>query len=126
MVYTRLESTGASSSTVTYFYEKHLVFVVQRDSIAGTISQATSIETNYLGGPSSVREDRIASTCIAKKMSWLARRKTSRDNDMSYCMFGLFEVNIPLLYSEGGREALLRLQLEILSISDDESIFAWV
>jgi hypothetical protein len=35
------------------------------------------------------------------------------------------EVNIPLLYGEGGLKAFLRLQPEILSISDDESIFAW-
>jgi hypothetical protein len=37
---------------------------------------------------------------------------------------GLFGVNMPLLYGEG-RRAFLRLQLEIMKISDDESLFAW-
>src|SRR6202020_287696 len=37
---------------------------------------------------------------------------------------GLFGVNMPLLYGEG-RNAFIRLQLEILRMSDDETIFAW-
>ena len=37
---------------------------------------------------------------------------------------GLFRVNMPLLYGEG-ENAFLRLQSEILKVSDDESIFAW-
>ena len=37
---------------------------------------------------------------------------------------GLFDVNMPLIYGEG-KKAFVRLQLEILSKSDDESIFAW-
>ena len=37
---------------------------------------------------------------------------------------GLFDVNMPLIYGEG-RKAFIRLQLEMLSKSDDESIFAW-
>jgi hypothetical protein len=44
---------------------------------------------------------------------------------MSFCILGLFELYMPLLYGEGGVKAFLRLQLEILSISDDESIFTW-
>jgi len=61
---------------------------------------------------------------IAQKMSWAARRRTTRLEDQAYCLMGLFGVNMPLLYGEGKR-AFLRLQLEILSKSDDESIFAW-
>jgi hypothetical protein len=61
---------------------------------------------------------------VAQKMSWAARRKTTRLEDRAYSMMGLFNVNMPLLYGEGNR-AFIRLQLEILSRIDDESIFAW-
>ena len=61
---------------------------------------------------------------VAKRMSWAARRETTRHEDMAYCLMGLFEVNMPLLYGEGGK-AFTRLQLQILQQSDDESIFAW-
>ena len=61
---------------------------------------------------------------VAQKMSWAAHRKTTRLEDGAYSMMGLFDVNMPLLYGEGNK-AFIRLQLEILSRSDDESIFAW-
>lgn len=57
-------------------------------------------------------------------MSWLALRQTSRIEDIAYCVLGIFDVNMPLLYGEG-KKAFMRLQLEIIKKSDDESIFAW-
>ena len=38
---------------------------------------------------------------------------------------GLFNVNMPLLYGEGGFKAFQRLQHEIIKVSEDESLFAW-
>jgi hypothetical protein len=61
---------------------------------------------------------------VAKRMAWASKRKTTRQEDMAYCLMGLFDVNMPLLFGEG-KKAFLRLQLQILQQSDDESIFAW-
>ncbi|KAH7351297.1 heterokaryon incompatibility protein-domain-containing protein [Rhexocercosporidium sp. MPI-PUGE-AT-0058] len=61
---------------------------------------------------------------IAQKMSWASNRNTTRTEDLAYCLMGLFGVNMSPLYGEGAN-AFLRLQLEIIRISDDESIFAW-
>ena len=61
---------------------------------------------------------------VAAKMSWASDRTTTRVEDIAYCLMGLFEVNMPLLYGEGSK-AFTRLQHEIVKISDDESIFAW-
>ena len=61
---------------------------------------------------------------IAQIMSWASRRVTTRAEDMAYSLMGLFGVQMPLLYGEG-RKAFLRLQLEIIKMTDDESIFAW-
>ena len=66
----------------------------------------------------------FSNACIAQKMSWVSKRKTTRVEDMAYCLLGLFGINMPLLYGEG-ENAFLRLQREILAQSDDESIFAW-
>jgi hypothetical protein len=62
--------------------------------------------------------------CIAEKMSWVASRRTTRIEDMSYCLLGIFGVNIPLIYGEGAR-AFVRLQEEIMKREVDLSIFAW-
>jgi len=61
---------------------------------------------------------------IAQKMSWVSKRVTLREEDMAYCLLGIFGVQMALLYGEG-HNSFIRLQLEILKNSDDESIFAW-
>lgn len=62
---------------------------------------------------------------IAERMSWAASRKTSRVEDEAYCLMGLFDINMPLIYGEG-RKAFVRLQEELLTKSDDASIFAYL
>ncbi|QKD53957.2 uncharacterized protein FOBCDRAFT_250161 [Fusarium oxysporum Fo47] len=57
-------------------------------------------------------------------MSWLANRTTTRTEDMAYCMLGIFDINMPLLYGEGKR-AFFRLQEEIIRGSNDHTIFCW-
>ncbi|KAK0106226.1 hypothetical protein ONS96_003869 [Cadophora gregata f. sp. sojae] len=63
--------------------------------------------------------------CVAQKMSWAANRETTREEDQAYCLMGLFDVNVAILYGEGGTKAFIRLQEEIITKTDDESIFAW-
>lgn len=60
----------------------------------------------------------------AEKLSWMANRKTSRVEDIAYCLLGILGINMPLLYGEGTR-AFVRLQEELIKSNDDESIFAW-
>ncbi|KAF2029945.1 HET-domain-containing protein, partial [Setomelanomma holmii] len=67
----------------------------------------------------------ITSFSIAQRMSWAARRVTTRPEDIAYCLLGLFGVNMPLLYGEGTIKAFTRLQEEIMKDSDDQSLFAW-
>lgn len=62
--------------------------------------------------------------CIAQRMAWASKRKTSRIEDEAYCLLGIFDVNMALIYGEGFK-AFLRLQREIIQKSLDQSIFAW-
>ncbi|KAF1993566.1 HET-domain-containing protein, partial [Amniculicola lignicola CBS 123094] len=61
---------------------------------------------------------------IAQRMSWAANRKTTRTEDLAYCLLGLFDISMPMLYGEG-EGAFIRLQEEIIKVSDDPTIFAW-
>ncbi|RWA14546.1 hypothetical protein EKO27_g618 [Xylaria grammica] len=61
---------------------------------------------------------------VAEKMSWASKRETTRVEDKAYCLLGLFDVSMPLIYGEG-EKAFRRLQEEIIKESDDETIFAW-
>ena len=62
--------------------------------------------------------------CVARIMSWSAKRTTTRVEDRAYSLMGLLNVNMPMLYGEG-MNAFHRLQLEIIRSSSDQSIFAW-
>ncbi|KAI1126974.1 heterokaryon incompatibility protein-domain-containing protein [Nemania abortiva] len=61
---------------------------------------------------------------VARRMSWASTRQTTRTEDMAYCLLGIFDVNMPLIYGEG-RKAFMRLQEEIAKDSCDLSLFAW-
>jgi hypothetical protein len=96
------------------FFDHDWVDIGTRKSLEDLISDVTGIH-NFL---------EFETACVAQKMSWVAGRRTTRVEDIAYCLLGLFDVNMPPLYGEG-EKAFMRLQLEILKISDDESIFAW-
>ncbi|KAF7532065.1 hypothetical protein G7054_g8298 [Neopestalotiopsis clavispora] len=91
-----------------------------RTDLCQQLSRITSIESCYLNG-----EERFRSATIACRMSWAAKRTTKRPEDQAYCLLGIFDVNMPLLYGEGLLKAFRRLQEEILRDTIDESIFAW-
>ena len=101
------------------FYDRNWVPLGTKHSLASVITIVTNI-------PKEVLKDTalLYSTSIAARMSWAARRCCTRPEDIAYCLLGLFGVNMPLLYGEGSR-SFLRLQEEIIKISDDQSIFAW-
>lgn len=61
---------------------------------------------------------------IAQRMSWAATRETTRPEDIAYCLLGIFDIYMAMLYGEGSI-AFRRLQQEIIQSSDDQSIFAW-
>jgi hypothetical protein len=89
------------------------------------IAVPKSLLSDITGIPTRVLEiGGIDGVCIAQKMSWAANRTTTRVEDMAYCLMGLFDVNMPLLYGEGTK-AFGRLQEEIIRKSTDQSIFLW-
>ncbi|KAK1828773.1 heterokaryon incompatibility protein-domain-containing protein [Podospora conica] len=110
-----------------FFYSREWALLGSRASFASDISSATGIDRAYLG-PTEIAPGVFTSTAlgasVATRMSWLAKRRTTRIEDMAYCMLGLFDINMPLLYGEG-HKAFLRLQEEIIRVHDDQSIFAW-
>jgi len=62
----------------------------------------------------------------AEIMSWAAHRQVSREEDMAYCLMGLFDINMPMLYGEGGSKAFLRLQEAVYKSWADDTLFLWM
>jgi hypothetical protein len=95
-----------------------------RNELAEEISLVTHSDWKCLLGFQS--RAYIRDTSIAKKMVWAARRTTIREEDLSYCLLGLFDVNMPLLYGDGGPRAFQRLQQEIIRQTLDHSFLLWI
>lgn len=85
----------------------------------GMLGEITGIDERVLDGGMDLQE-----ASVATRMSWAARRNTTRVEYRAYCLLGIFSVNMPLLYGEGSR-AFIRLQEAIMKETDDQSIFAW-
>jgi hypothetical protein len=96
------------------FFDNNWIDIGSKQSLEEIISEITGID-DFVN---------FRTACVAQKMSWAAKRKTTRIEDEAYCLLGLFDVNMPPLYGEG-KKAFMRLQLEILKTSDDESMFVW-
>ncbi|KAI1331466.1 hypothetical protein F5Y16DRAFT_268721 [Xylariaceae sp. FL0255] len=91
-----------------------------RVSMTYELSKITGIGQIYLLLP-----ERYHDANIATRISWASKRRTSRQEDHAYCLLGLMEVNMPLLYGEGGSNAFIRLKQEIIRSRHDHTLFCW-
>ncbi|KAL6691206.1 heterokaryon incompatibility protein domain-containing protein [Trichoderma pleuroticola] len=101
------------------FYSSDWTRLGSKTDFVDIVSSITRINKQYL----QAQDLRHAS--VAQKMSWAALHQTSRLEDVAYCLLGLFDINMPMIYGEGNR-AFIRLQEAIMtSTPDDHSLFAW-
>ena len=103
-----------------YDREWQLIGNKENHDFARHLSKVSGVRLSVLEGRLELSE-----VPVAAKMSWASKRETKRPEDRAYCLLGIFDVNMPLLYGEGGVKAFLRLQEEIMKNNSDMSIFAW-
>ncbi|GKU11124.1 unnamed protein product, partial [Fusarium langsethiae] len=101
-----------------FFYDTDWNYLGSKIDLAQSIEDITGIAAQYLTGEKDFR-----TACIAAKMSWAARRETTKEEDMAYCLFGIFNLHLPVQYGEGNA-AFIRLQDNLMA-KNDESLFAW-
>ncbi|PNY24668.1 Uncharacterized protein TCAP_05390 [Tolypocladium capitatum] len=102
-----------------HFLSKDWEFLGDKLTLRDQLQSITAIARDVLLGAD------LSTIPACSKMSWASKRATTRPEDVAYCLMGLFNVNMPLLYGEGAEKAFRRLQEEFIRQSDDESIFAW-
>lgn len=98
------------------FFDKNWTVIGDKASLAQEILAASKISAEHLVD--------FKSASIATRMSWASERDTTEDEDMAYCLIGIFDVNMDLRYGEG-KGAFRRLQEMLIQNQPDESIFAW-
>lgn len=107
------------------FFDRNWSALGNHFSHAADLERITGIPQGILRitEPEELR-DTLRALCIAEKMSWAALRSTTRREDMAYCLLGLFNINMPMLYGEGDK-AFSRLVEEVVRKTADQSLLAW-
>ncbi|KAK1757052.1 heterokaryon incompatibility protein-domain-containing protein [Echria macrotheca] len=101
------------------FYASDWTEMGTKSSLKQQLEGITGIPADALVGRKALSDYNVA-----QRMSWAAGRKTTRLEDEAYCLLGIFDINMPLLYGEG-THAFSRLQEQILMKTGDYSILLW-
>ncbi|KAH7303810.1 heterokaryon incompatibility protein-domain-containing protein [Stachybotrys elegans] len=101
------------------FYNRNWEYCFDKSDTAYQLGMISSVDPDILS-----HSKDLSTISVAQKMSWAARRCTTRTEDTAYCLLGIFDINMPLLYGEG-EKAFSRLQAEIIRACPDPSILAW-
>ncbi|KAI0910753.1 heterokaryon incompatibility protein-domain-containing protein [Ustulina deusta] len=104
---------------IVSFYDRSWNYRGTKLGWRSLISETTKIDPSVLEDPQG-----LFLVPVGRRMSWAAKRNTTRVEDLAYCLLGIFDVNMPLLYGEGPK-AFTRLQEEIAKQTCDLSLFAW-
>ncbi|KAJ4124538.1 hypothetical protein NW754_000236 [Fusarium falciforme] len=100
------------------FFDQDWEFIGNKVDLGERISRRTNIDVEAL------RTGDMSEASVSQKMSWASSRQTTRPEDIAYCLLGIFDISMTMLYGEG-EKAFIRLQEEILKEYDDHTIFAW-
>jgi hypothetical protein len=100
------------------FFDKNWQRIGSRSDLEKHVTKITSISSAALQG------EELRFFTVAQRMCWASKRTTTRIEDLAYCLLGIFDVNMPLLYGEG-QKSFIRLQEEIMKSTEDQTLFAW-
>ncbi|ETS79931.1 hypothetical protein PFICI_07460 [Pestalotiopsis fici W106-1] len=90
--------------TSVKFYSVEGDFLGDKSGMVDVIHDITKIKVTALRGAS------LAQFPIHERMNWSRRRQTKEEEDIAYCLFGIFDVFMPLIYGEGEQNAMSRLE----------------
>ncbi|KAF5532913.1 beta transducin [Fusarium mexicanum] len=102
-----------------HFFDETWSLIGTKEELASEIEDITGIPRRFLLGWVDFHQ-----ASVAQRMSWASKRKTKREEDIAYCLLGIFNVTMPMIYGER-HEAFKRLQLKIMEQTTDDSILAW-
>ncbi|PIL27474.1 hypothetical protein GSI_10624 [Ganoderma sinense ZZ0214-1] len=105
--------------TYVVFLTSNWRIIGTRQSMASAVEKITGIDLDVL-----LQKCPLDQVSISRRMSWAAKRQTTRVEDRAYSLMGIFGVHMTTIYGEG-ENAFFRLQEELLKRSPDQTIFAW-
>ncbi len=96
------------------FFAQNRTLLGDKTSLQDQIHEITGIPASALRG------DPLAHFSVTARFKWAESRQTSREEDLAYCLLGIFGVFIAPIYGEGRVNAIRRLKKEINDLLHDE------
>ena len=108
MVYSRLDATRADRPLPpSNSFSREGERLGDKKSLEQHVQEVTEVAVGALAVSA------LPDFSIAERMSWAEKRDTTRGEDQAYCLLGIFDVYMPLIYGEGKENALRRLRKKI-------------
>ena len=89
------------------FYSRTGACLDDKCSLESIIHEVTGIPGDALSRP------HLSEFGVEERFTWANARQTTREEDAAYCLLGIFDVHLPLIYGEGRDKPLRRLRKEI-------------
>ena len=89
------------------FYSRQGKFLGDKISLESQIHEATHLPLPAIQGQS------LSQFTLRERILWMEGRETTVEEDFAYCMLGILDTHIPLLYGEGVESAFFRLFDEV-------------
>lgn len=80
------------------FYDNRWEFLRAKTDLEAPLCKITNIDESVLQNSS-----KLYTIPVARRMSWASRRQTTRVEDLAYCLLGIFNITMPLLYGQGSK-----------------------
>lgn len=96
------------------FFAKEGKMLGDKGSLEQQIHEVTGIDIPALRG------DALSGFTIDERFRWAETRQTTVEEDSAYCLLGIFDVFMPLIHSEGEKNAVRRLKKEIVDAKNRE------
>jgi hypothetical protein len=89
------------------FFSKDWEQLGDKKSLERHIHETTGISVKALQGSP------LSNFSVTERLLWAEKRDTRREEDKAYSLLGIFNIQMPPLYGEGGENAFKRLREEI-------------
>jgi hypothetical protein len=102
------------------FFSKDGARLGDKDSLKQTIHEITRIPAEALS------ESDMSKFEFTERFSWAQDRQTTREEDGAYCLLGILDCYLPLIYGEGRESAFKRLRKETQGGERQSKIRSWL
>ena len=89
------------------FFSSEGQLLGDKKSLELLVHEITGIPVKVLQGSP------LVELTIDERMLWAVKRSTKRKEDEAYCLLGIFDIQMPLIYGEGREKAFARLKRKV-------------